>query len=82
VLIVCNKCGNKISDKASKCPKCGNLISSANYSDFNEIKSSNSKQMPIWKKLLIGIIVVIIFFWVLGKLPYILAPNNIVSILR
>lgn len=82
MLIVCSKCGNKISDKASKCPKCGNLISATSYSDFNEIKSSNSKQMPIWKKILIGIIVVIIFFWFLGKLPYILAPNNIVRYLH
>lgn len=66
MLIVCSKCGNKISDKASKCPKCGNLISTTSYSDFSKIESNNNKQMPIWGKILLGILYLIFILIGLG----------------
>lgn len=41
-LMQCPECGNKVSDKAEKCPKCGCPVSR-----INELQRSKKKKMDI-----------------------------------
>lgn len=62
----CGKCGAKL-EKEKFCPNCGTPVSSVQNKSDTNIALKPFKKAGLWKKVVIGIVAVVIVFFIISR---------------